>query len=125
MVSVDPGPDRSYPFAERVYAIVCAIPEGRVTTYGLIARAMGDARGARMVGWALRRTPPGRQIPAHRVVNRIGFLSGGWYFGHPDIMRERLIAEDVPFVDGYQVNLTKALWDPADEPALDDHFFSR
>lgn len=125
MVPEAPEPERSYPLAERVYAIVLAIPEGRVTTYGLIARAMGDARGARMVGWALRRTPPGRRIPAHRVVNRIGFLSGGWYFGHPDIMRERLIAEDVPFVDEYQVDLRTALWDPADEPALDDLVDSR
>ncbi len=120
MDSVVPDPERSYPFAERVYTIVQAIPEGRVTTYGLVARALGDPRAARMVGWALRRTPPGRQIPAHRVVNRIGFLSGGWYFGHPDVMRERLIAEDIPFIDEYQVDLRRAVWDPSDEPALDE-----
>ena len=112
-------PERSYPFAEHVYAIVTAIPPGRVTTYGLIARALGDPRAARMVGWALRRTPPGRNIPAHRVVNRIGFLSGGWYFGHPDIMRERLLAEDVPFIAEYQVDLRAVVWDPSDEPELD------
>ena len=112
-------PERSYPFAERVYAIVAAIPHGRVTTYGLIARALGDARAARMVGWALRRTPPGRHIPAHRVVNRIGFLSGGWYFGHPDVMRERLLAEDVPFSAEYEVDLRAVVWDPSDEPDLD------
>lgn len=107
------------PFDERVYAVVMAIPEGRVTTYGRIARALGDARSARMVGWALRRMPRGGLLPAHRVVNRIGFLSGGWHFGHPDIMRERLLAEDVPFIEEYQVDLHTALWDPADEPSLD------
>lgn len=110
------------PFDERVYAVVSAIPRGRVTTYGLIARALGDPRSARMVGWAMRRTPPGRQIPAHRVVNRIGFLSGGWYFGHPDIMRERLVSEDIQFIDEYQVDLSATLWDPSDERAL-DHLF--
>ena len=110
------------PFDERVYAVVAAIPEGRVTTYGLIARALGDPRSARMVGWALRRTPRGRLLPAHRVVNRIGFLSGGWYFGHPDIMRDRLLAEHVPFIDDYQVDLRTTLWDPSDERPL-DHLF--
>lgn len=110
------------PFDERVYTVVSAIPRGRVTTYGLIARALGDPRSARMVGWAMRRTPPGRRIPAHRVVNRIGFLSGGWHFGHPDIMRDRLVAENIQFVDEYQVDLTMNLWDPSDERVL-DHLF--
>lgn len=110
------------PFDERVYTVVSAIPRGRVTTYGLIARALGDPRSARMVGWAMRRTPPGRRIPAHRVVNRIGFLSGGWHFGHPDIMRDRLVAENIQFVDEYQVDLTMTLWDPSDERVL-DHLF--
>lgn len=119
MVAVETESERSYPFAERVYAVVVAIPKGRVTTYGLIARALGNPRGARMVGWALRRTPPGRQIPAHRVVNRIGFLSGGWYFGHPDVMRDRLVDETVPFVEEYRVDLATCVWDPAEEPALD------
>jgi len=106
-------------FDERVYAIVSAIPDGRVTTYGLIARALGSPRSARMVGWALIRTPSERHLPAHRVVNRIGFLSGGWHFGHPNIMRERLLTESVPFIDEYQVDLRTAVWDPADDPTLD------
>ncbi len=106
-------------FDERVFAVVDAIPRGRVTTYGLIARALGTPRSARMVGWAMRRTPRERQLPAHRVVNRIGFLSGGWHFGHPDIMRHRLLAENVPFIDDYQVDLRTVLWDPSGEPALD------
>ncbi|MGC4107074.1 MAG: MGMT family protein [Thermomicrobiales bacterium] len=108
-------------FAERVYAVVDAIPYGRVTTYGLIARALGSPRSARIVGGALLRTPDGRSLPAHRVVNRQGFLSGGWHFGHPDIMRDRLLAEGVPFkdLDGYIVDITKVLWDPSADPAID------
>lgn len=106
-------------FAERVYAVVEAIPSGRVTTYGLIARALGSPRSARIVGGALQHSPEGRHIPAHRVVNRQGFLSGGWHFGHPDIMRDRLLAEGVPFRDEYVVDLAQALWDPSDEPDLD------
>jgi methylated-DNA-protein-cysteine methyltransferase-like protein len=106
-------------FIERVYVMVAAIPHGRVTTYGRIARALGAPRSARMVGWALNRTPPEMNLPAHRVVNRVGFLSGGLHFGHPDVMRDLLIAEDVGFVDDYTVDLTMFLWDPADDPALD------
>ncbi|MGN6031860.1 MAG: MGMT family protein [Thermomicrobiales bacterium] len=106
-------------FAERVYAVVDAIPAGRVTTYGLIARALGSPRSARIVGGALQHTPEGRHIPAHRVVNRQGFLSGGWHFGHPDIMRDRLVAEGVPFRDEYVVDLAQVLWDPSDDPDLD------
>lgn len=106
-------------FAERVYAVVEAIPFGRVTTYGLIAKALGAPRSARIVGGALMHTPSDRQLPAHRVVNRIGFLSGGWHFGHPDIMRDRLLAEGVPFKDEYTVDLRTVLWDPASDADLD------
>ncbi len=106
-------------FIERVYAVVACIPYGRVTTYGRIARALGAPRSARMVGWALNRTPPELQLPAHRVVNRVGFLSGGLHFGHHDVMRDLLLAEGVPFVEEYTVDLGAALWDPADDPSLD------
>ena len=106
-------------FIERVYDVVALIPSGRVTTYGRIARALGAPRSARMVGWALNRTPPERELPAHRVVNRVGFLSGALHFGHPDVMRGLLKDEGVPFVDEDTVDLDAALWDPADEPGLD------
>jgi len=106
-------------FVERVYETVSRIPPGRVTTYGRIARALGAPRSARMVGWALNRTPPETRLPAHRVVNRVGFLSGGLHFGHPDVMRRLLVAEGVPFVEEYTVDLEAALWDPADDPSLD------
>lgn len=99
-------------FTERVSEIVARIPYGRATTYGDIARAIGSVRGARMVGWALYSLPDGHGLPCHRVVNRYGELSGGWHFGHPDIMKRLLVAEGVPFKDEYQVDLAKCLWLP-------------
>jgi methylated-DNA-protein-cysteine methyltransferase-like protein len=106
------APDTLPPMPDRVYAIIGQIPRGRVTTYGSIARALGSARGARMVGWLLHASPPELHLPCHRVVNRYGYLSGGWHFGHPDIMRGRLVAEGVPFSDEYQVDLKRCLWLP-------------
>lgn len=102
-------------FADRVYDLVAQIPVGRVTTYGRLARAIGDPRGGRMVGWALMYAdddPKGRDLPCHRVVNRVGLLSGGWHFGHPDVMRALLLAEGVPFTNDYQVDLDRCLWEP-------------
>lgn len=98
-------------FAAKVYRIVGCIPRGHVTTYGRIARAIGDVRGARMVGWALIMAPP--ELPCQRVVNRNGELTGGWHFGHPDVMRSLLLAEGVPFAAEYQVDLSQCLWDPS------------
>jgi methylated-DNA-protein-cysteine methyltransferase-like protein len=95
---------------DRVFAVVAAIPCGRVTTYGAIARAIGQPLGARAVGWALHQAGP--KLPCHRVVNRVGFLSGGWHFGHPDVMADLLHAEGVPFVAPYQVDLEACLWLP-------------
>ena len=100
------------PFARNVYAVVARIPRGRVTTYGRVARAAGDPRAARMVGWALMDVPAELDLPCHRVVNRVGYLSGGWHFGHPDVMRGLLMSEGVPFEDAYQVDLARCLWEP-------------
>ena len=99
-------------FTNRVYDLVARIPYGRVTTYGALARAVGEPRSARMVGWAVNAPPPELGLPCHRVVNRIGFLSGGWHFGHPDVMRDALLEEGVTFVDEYQVDLKRHFWDP-------------
>ncbi|CAA9544652.1 MAG: Methylated-DNA-[protein]-cysteine S-methyltransferase [uncultured Thermomicrobiales bacterium] len=110
-------------FSARVYAVVARIPRGRVTTYGRIARTIGDPRGARMVGWALMGAVGAVDLPAHRVVNRNGELTGGWYFGHPDIMRARLLEEGIPFSDDYTVDLRQCVWDPwedGDEPPVLD-----
>jgi methylated-DNA-protein-cysteine methyltransferase related protein len=103
-------------FANRVYEVVARIPRGRVTTYGRIARALGEPRSARMVGWALM-DAVGDDLPCHRVVNRNGELTGGWHFGHPDVMRGLLLAEDVPFLPDERVDLRACVWDPwEDEP---------
>jgi methylated-DNA-protein-cysteine methyltransferase-like protein len=107
-------------FIDRVHEVVAQIPYGRVTTYGAIARSLGEAKSARMVGWAVNSPPPELNLPCHRVVNRIGFLSGGWHFGHPDVMRDALLAEAITFVDEYQVDLDRHFWDPSLESAAAD-----
>lgn len=101
-------------FAAQVFAIVSRVPIGRVTTYGDIAHALGDPRGARQVGWAIAGSPDGLDVPFHRVVNREGFLSGGWAFGHPEIMKQRLVAEGVPFRDEYTVDIKRCRWIPGE-----------
>ncbi|HKK45894.1 MAG TPA: MGMT family protein [Balneolaceae bacterium] len=97
-------------YYDRVYEIVARIPKGYVSTYGAIARFLGIASGARMVGYALNNTGE-RNIPAHRVVNRNGELTGRSHFPD-DTMRERLQQEGVTFVDEYQVDIEAHLWDP-------------
>ncbi|WP_445664994.1 MGMT family protein [Fodinibius sp. AD559] len=100
-------------YYQRVYRIVEQIPMGRVTTYGSIARYLGIASGARMVGYALNKAAE-TNIPAHRVVNRNGELTGRAYFPD-DTMRERLKQENIRFVDEYQVDIDQYLWDPNEE----------
>jgi methylated-DNA-protein-cysteine methyltransferase-like protein len=99
-------------FPARVYRLVRQIPPGKVTTYGTIAAALGDRRGARMVGWAMSNCPDDISEIAHRVVNRYGELSGGWAWGHPNVMKQILLEEGVTFVDEYQVGLKRHLWIP-------------
>lgn len=103
-------PEKSFP--ERVWEIVVTIPAGKVTTYGTIAAVLGDRRAARMVGWALHQCPDNVGEHAHRVVNRYGELSGGWAWGHPDVMRNLLEDEGVTFTDEYRVDLDRHLWIP-------------
>jgi methylated-DNA-protein-cysteine methyltransferase-like protein len=102
-------------FFKRVFAIVSQIPFGRVTTYGTIARALGTQRGARSVGWALSVAPEAADLPCHRVVNHKGFLSGGWHWGHPDIMAGLLRDEGVPFLEPHRVDLARCLWVPGQD----------
>lgn len=102
-------------FAAAVYAVVARIPPGRVTTYGRIAKAIGEPRASREVGWALMNVPPESDLPCHRVVNREGRLTGGWAFGHPEIMRGLLLDEGVPFVEDEQVDLARCVWDPVED----------
>ncbi|MGE3910298.1 MAG: MGMT family protein [Chloroflexota bacterium] len=105
------------PFAEQVYALVRRVPPGRVTTYGTISRLLGRVRNARMVGWAMRHCPD--DVPAHRVVNASGVLSGGWAFGHPSVQRALLEAEAVRFIGAERCDLPAHHWpDPAEAEAL-------
>ena len=101
-------------FRSQVYEVVRRVPEGRVTTYGAIARALNAPRSARMVGWAMSQCPADVSEVAHRVVNRFGELSGGWSWGHPEIMRALLEDEGVEFVDDLRVNMPLHFWDPSD-----------
>ena len=105
-------------FFDQVFVVVSRIPRGRVTTYGAIARALGTPRAARSVGWALSLAPDEDALPCHRVVDRNGFLSGGWHWGHPDVMAGMLSDEGVPFLETHRVDLAACLWLP-DEDDLD------
>lgn len=100
-------------YYDRVYEIVGRIPRGKVTTYGAIARFLGIKSGARMVGYALNNTGE-TKIPAHRVVNRNGELTGRAHFPD-DTMRERLQQEGVAFVDEYRIDIDAHFWDPGEE----------
>ena len=91
---------------------VARIPRGRVTTYGRITAAIEHPRRARHVGLALATADEAGDYPCHRVVNREGVLSGGWSFGHPDIMRLLLDDEGIPFIGEYTVDLDPCLWEP-------------
>ena len=95
----------------RVFALVSACPVGRVTTYGWIGKALGYPRGARMIGWIMNETPQG--VPAQRVINSKGELSGSWAFGSPDLMRQLLENEGIIFSVEGRVDLKRYGWDPS------------
>lgn len=97
-------------FFKKVYRITKRIPYGKVTTYGDIAEACGIRSAARTVGWALNGCGP--DIPAHRVVNRYGALTGKIHFGDPNLMEELLRSEGVEFDEKGCVRLDKHLWKP-------------
>lgn len=99
-------------FFERVYAIARQIPEGRVTSYGAIAKALGMARSARMVGWAMNASHAIEGVPAHRVVNRKGLLSGKHHFGGSHLMQQLLENEGIEVVDHQIVDFEKYFWKP-------------
>jgi methylated-DNA-protein-cysteine methyltransferase related protein len=94
----------------QVYALVKACPVGRVTTYGWIGKAVGYQRGARMIGWIMNESPNG--VPAQRVINSKGELSGSWAFGQSDTMRQLLEAEGIVFKEDERVDMKRYGWDP-------------
>lgn len=99
-----------------IYDIVRQIPPGRVTTYGAIAACVGTTGGARLVGWAMNASHHlPAYMPAHRVVNRNGLLTGKHHFGTPDTMRELLESEGLTIVDDQITGFAERFWDPAKE----------
>ena len=103
-------------FFDLVYEITKLIPYGRVTSYGAIARYLGSGKSARTVGWALNacHTRPGF-IPAHRVVNRQGLLTGKHHFGNPSTMEQLLANEGIAVEDDKVVDFSEKFWDPSVE----------
>lgn len=99
-------------FFERVYAIARQIPEGRVTTYGAIAKAIGAAKSARMVGYAMNASHFDDSVPAHRVVNRVGLLSGKHHFDGTNLMQQLLESEGIVVKDNKVQNFQELLWTP-------------
>jgi len=99
-------------FFERVYAVVRKIPYGKVTTYGIIAAYLGAPRSARMVGWALNNSKNDPTVPAHRVVNRKGLLTGKNHFQGTDLMRQLLENEGIIIKENSIQNLDSCLWYP-------------
>ena len=98
-------------FFERVYEIVKHIPEGKVTSYGAIAKALGTARSARMVGWAMNASHNRADIPAHRVVNRKGLLSGKHHFDGTNLMQQLLENEGIKVVNNQIIDFEKHFWE--------------
>lgn len=104
---------------ELIYQIVRKIPKGRVTSYGAIAAAIGARSGARVVGYAMFSAGGAKpKVPAHRVVNRNGILTGKHHFNPPSKMQELLEKEGVRVNDDKVVDFKKLFWDPATELAL-------
>jgi len=103
-------------FFSRVYFVTRKIPQGRVTSYGAIARYLGTGRSARMVGWALNASHTKSSfIPAHRVVNRNGILTGKFHFGNTSTMQQLLENEGIIVEDDHIVNFRERFWDPSSE----------
>ncbi|MBD0851539.1 MGMT family protein [Maribacter arenosus] len=102
-------------FFQKVYEVAKLIPYGRVTTYGAIAKYLGAARSARMVGWAMNGSHNMPGIPAHRVVNKIGLLTGKHHFDGTNLMQQLLESEGIQVVDNQIIDFEKHFWDPFKE----------
>lgn len=114
--AIKPSGRKEESFFELVYEVARQIPKGRVTSYGAIANCLGTKLSARMVGWAMNgagKVKP--KVPAHRVVNRLGILSGKHHFGDPDAMEKLLTKEGIKVKNDKIVDFEKRFWDPAEE----------
>ena len=99
-------------FFDKVYKVVRKIPEGKVTSYGAIASYLGAKKSARLVGWAMNASHGDNSIPAHRVVNRIGLLTGKHHFGGTKVMQQLLENEGILIKENKIQNLENFFWDP-------------
>ena len=103
-------------FFEKVYEVARQIPYGRVTSYGAIAEYLGTKGSARMVGWAMNASLTAKEnVPAHRVVNRKGLLTGKHHFGTPNIMQQLLESEGIGVENDQVVDFDKYFWNPSHE----------
>jgi methylated-DNA-protein-cysteine methyltransferase-like protein len=102
-------------FFSRVYEVVRQIPYGRVTSYGAIAKHIGAAGSARMVGWAMNASHNAPDVPAHRVVNRKGLLTGKHHFDGTNLMQQLLESEGITVIDNQIQEFEKHFWDPGKE----------
>ncbi|MGC6479371.1 MAG: MGMT family protein [Flavobacteriaceae bacterium] len=105
-------------FFERVYDVVRQVPEGRVTSYGAIARYLGAPQSSRMVGWAMNAAHQFADIPAHRVVNRIGLLTGKHHFAGIHLMQQLLENEGVVVQEDKVQDFSNIFWDPSEHLGL-------
>lgn len=106
---------KSFTFFQDVYEVVRLIPAGRVSTYGAIAAYLGSKGSARMVGWAMNQAHQYPDVPAHRVVNREGVLTGKHHFGSPTAMQAMLEAEGIIVVQDQVQDFGRIFWDPVKE----------
>ncbi len=107
-------------FYDKVYEVVRLIPPGKVTSYGAIAAFLGSAQSSRMVGWAMNNAHAQQKyVPAHRVVNRNGLLTGKHHFGSSAVMQELLEAEGIRVEDDQIIDFEKHFWNPLTELAMD------
>lgn len=102
-------------FFQKVYEVCKQIPEGRVTSYGAIAKYLGAAKSARMVGWAMNSSKNIEDVPAHRVVNRNGMLTGKSHFGGSDAMQQLLQNEGIEVKELQIIDFERYFWDPMQE----------
>ena len=102
-------------FFEKVYQVATLIPYGRVTSYGAIANYLGSPKSARMVGWAMNATHNNPDVPAHRVVNRKGLLTGKHHFEGTNLMQQLLESEGITIKENQIQDFEKLFWDPQKE----------
>jgi len=105
-------PAKNENFFERVYEVARQIPYGKVTSYGAIAKVIGAARSARMVGWAMNASHKLEDVPAHRVVNRNGLLTGKHHFDGTNLMQQLLESEGIEVIDNQIIDFEKHFWMP-------------